>query len=87
MCPALPADREIPPRLLPLYLRGRSLQAGRDPAAWAFSERRWLPIDVRGKPALRRLQAQESSGAAFHPGQGWGSQNWGWQGKAKYEAS
>lgn len=41
MCPALPADREIPPRLLPLNLRGQSLRAGQDPAAGAVSERWW----------------------------------------------
>lgn len=70
-----------------LVLRSWSLRAGWDPAAWAVSERQWLPIDVRGKAALPGLLAQESVSAGFHPGQGWGSQNWGRQGKAKYEAS
>lgn len=84
MCPALPVDREMPLRLPPLDLHG---QSGTGPRSWAVSERRWLPVDVRGKSALPRLQAPESAGAGFHSRQGWGSQDRGRQGKTKHEAS
>lgn len=70
-----------------LYLGGQSLRAGWDPAAWALGDGWWVPIHVQGRSVLPGLQAQESAGAGLHPGQGWGSQNQGWQGKAKYEAS
>lgn len=82
VCPALPADPEVPPCPPPLGLRG---QSGTGPCSWAVSEGRWLPIGVRGRSALPRLQAQESAGAGFHSRQGWGSQDRGRQGKTKHK--